>query len=634
MSRRSQMSIAMLPIEDMAEYFEKIIGFKKKDDAAEDTKKVAQIDADKIAIAALDGKGNLVNDRNTVNNALQLGGISAENYLTKNDSTSLLTDTHIVSVNMADDIKALKDELYQMRGELVKNGVISDTTYYGGFQDPFREGKEKYLHEELTRIAQADGRVTLSDITVSDSSEFATGEYIVVKSNNSKQLTKITDKQGDRLFISPAINGPLDEFTGIYKSLGSYNDGMYVFGEKTGTLISPEIKQMILKDGKVRKKVRELSVPNTGFATTMSIPRSMGGVIKKIEVALAASGNPGAIKASVYKIATEGFELLGSTDSLTSSNATIALNDLSLTFNEQIILEAGSDYILLLHTTWADENNKWYVGGFDEPCLDGIHKDCYDYIDEAFTLSEDISDMYLAITVSEVLEDQIEYFQKGLYSCNISLPTNTKVTRVRVELKVNREGRFKVVDNPSTLVPSENANLELVNIDNKSYGSAGIFQTDGLIAIGNQIAKVGNNRVNNTSFTLKEAAYAPGGSDVYRIGYKVISKAKMNKINYDTPNNPIITEYSTVIELPLVAVIHGKENGKEDISSDRLIFETELMIDEDNGYKLLDFNEIEAQVIWTTEGVNSQELQTHKELAGKILDITISTDRAYSKRNQ
>ena len=97
MSRRSQMSIAMLPIEDMAEYFEKIIGFKKKDDAAEDTKKVAQIDADKIAIAALDGKGNLVNDRNTVNNALQLGGISAENYLTKNDSTSLLTDTHIVS---------------------------------------------------------------------------------------------------------------------------------------------------------------------------------------------------------------------------------------------------------------------------------------------------------------------------------------------------------------------------------------------------------------------------------------------------------------------------------------------------------------------------------------------------------
>ena len=346
-------------------------------------------------------------------------------------------------MNMADDIKALKDELYQMRGELVKNGVISDTTYYGGFQDPFREGKEKYLHEELTRIAQADGRVTLSDITVSDSSEFATGEYIVVKSNNSKQLTKITDKQGDRLFISPAINGPLDEFTGIYKSLGSYNDGMYVFGEKTGTLISPEIKQMILKDGKVRKKVRELSVPNTGFATTMSIPRSMGGVIKKIEVALAASGNPGAIKASVYKIATERFELLGSTDSLTSSNATIALNDLSLTFNEQIILEAGSDYILLLHTTWADENNKWYVGGFDEPCLDGIHKDCYDYIDEAFTLSEDISDMYLAITVSEVLEDQIEYFQKGLYSCNISLPTNTKVTRVRVELKVNREGRFK-----------------------------------------------------------------------------------------------------------------------------------------------------------------------------------------------
>ncbi|MGL5507071.1 MAG: hypothetical protein ACRDB0_04130, partial [Paraclostridium sp.] len=535
-----------------------------------------------------------------------------------------------------DDMKSLRDELYQMRGELVKNGVISDTTYYGGFQDPFRESSIKYVNQEITRLAQLDGRVSLSDITVLDSTEFSVGEYIVVKSANNKQLTKITDKQGDRLFVTPALNGPLDEFTGIYKSLGSYNNGMYVFGERTGTLVSPETKQMILKDGKVRKKVRELTVPNSGFATTMSIPRSMGGVLKKIEVALAVAGNPGSIKASIYQQTSNGlgFELLGSSDSLNSSHATLSLNDLTLKFNEELILETGKDYVLLLHTTWGDENNKWYIGGFDEPCLDGVHKDCYDYLEESFILSEDISDMYLGISVSEVLKDQVEYFQKGLYSCDIPLPSNTKVTRARVELKVNREGRFKVVDNPSTLVPSPNANLELVNIDNKSYGSAGIFQTEGLIAIGNQIATVGTNRVNNTSFTLKEAQYAPGGADVYRIGYKVLVKANFKAINVKNPSNPIETKYSTIKELPLVAIISGKENGKLDISSDRLIFETELLIDEDNGYKLIDFNDLEVQVVWETNGVNSQELQTHKELSGKILDITVSTDRAYSTRKQ
>lgn len=632
MARRSNMSLAMFPIEDMTEYLDKVVGFKKKEDAAEDTKKVAQVDANKIAIAATNEKGELVNDRNTVENSLKLGGIEAKDYLTKEDSSTLLTDTHEVSINMADEIKALRDELYQMRGELVKNGVVGDTSYYGGYQDPFREGNEKYLHQEITRLAQADGRVTLGDITVLDSTEFEVGEYIVVKSSDKKQLTKITDKQGDRLFVSPALNGALDEFTGVYKSLGSYNDGMYVFGEKTGALISPEIKQMILKDGKVRKKVRELTRSEAGFATTMSIPRSMGGMLKKIEVALAASGNPGSIKASIYEMIDDSLTLIGNSDSLTNANATMTLRDLNLVFNEQIVLEAGKDYVLLLHTTWADDNNKWYIGGFDEVCVDGVHKDCYDFFEGTFTLSEDISDMYLALSVSEILEDQIEYFQRGLYSCNIPLPTNTKITRARVELKVNREGRFKVVDNPSTLVPSENANLELINIDNKSYGSAGIFQTEGTIAIGNQIATVGTNRVNNTSFTLKNPAYAPGGSDVYRIGYKVVVKARMNEINYSTPNNPIKELYSKVLELPLVAVIPGKESGREDISSDRLIFEAELLINEDNGYKLMDFNDLEAQVFWSTDGVNSQELQTHKELAGKILDITVSTDRAYSTK--
>ena len=396
---RQFVPISILPMEDIVNYLQIIGGFRKKDDIANDTKKVARIDSEKIAIAAMDEHGELIDDRNTVMNAIRLNGIPAENYLTKADSSDLMADTHKVSTIVSDEISSIRDELYQIRNELTKSGYLKGSSVYNGFYDSFRNGETKYISKEITKVAQADSRPIITDLTVLDSTQLLVGEYIAVKSGEKTFVCQIKDKQDKRLTIDPKISGPLDEFTSIYKTLGTYNSGEFVFGKETKSIVSSNERTAILKDGKVRKTITELNDRMNGFATTIMVPISMPGMLKKISVSLAATGNPGAIKASVFEVDNTKDEenriLLGESDTRLSSEATIALRDLTFNFPTEIPVKSGKDYIVLLSTTFCDAENKWFIGGYDEPCQDTVHKDCYNYIDGNFTVANEIADMIL-----------------------------------------------------------------------------------------------------------------------------------------------------------------------------------------------------------------------------------------------
>ena len=127
MSSTNYISPAMLPLESIAEYMDKVEGFSKKKDAAEDTKAVGKISSEFIAVAATNKEGELVKDRETVQNALQLGGIDAQDYVTTEGANALLSDTYQVSVNSGNETKSLRDELYQLKAELAKAGSVSYT---------------------------------------------------------------------------------------------------------------------------------------------------------------------------------------------------------------------------------------------------------------------------------------------------------------------------------------------------------------------------------------------------------------------------------------------------------------------------------------------------------------------------
>ena len=245
----------------------------------------------------------------------------------------------------------------------------------------------------------------------------------------------------------------------------------------------------------------------------------------------------------------------------------------------------------------------------------------YSFSDGVGLQAED-GDLYLVVVTSEILLDSMQYNKEGLYSTEFKLSDLTQATRVRVELKINREGRFRVIDNPNTLVPNANRLLNTYNEDNKSY-STNLFNAGDLIAIGNQIATVGTSRAANTSFSLASETYAPPGEPVYRIGYKVQAKAIKKVFNSANETNPIEIQDITLVDLPLIAIIPGKESSKEDISSDRLIFEGIL---KENNNRLSSFNDIEIQIYWKNDLATTMEINNAPELAGSILDITVSTD--------
>ena len=123
---------------------------------------------------------------------------------------------------------------------------------------------------------------------------------------------------------------------------------------------------------------------------------------------------------------------------------------------------------------------------------------------------------------------------------------------------------------------------------------------------------------------MTENAYTPHGAYVYRMGYKVVVKARRKTIDLNNVTNPITYSEPKIVEVPLKAIIPGKEPDKEDFSSDRLIFEADLR---DQLGDLEAFNCFEVQIYWNSNlGANNISDNT----CGKILDLTISTDKSYA----
>lgn len=643
---KNYISPSLMPMNEIAQYMELVAKFSKKTDDANDTKHVDRVASSTIAIAATNKDGSLVEDRETVKNALQLGGVDASDYVTTEGAGALLADTYIVSSTMGDELKSLRDELYQMKSELAKAGMLKATECYNGFIDPFKVGDKKYIKDAITIVNTEMSSTSNNFIAVEDTSEFVAGEYIVINTVEP-QIVKIQDIESTRLkLVSPV--GSIPSGTEIYKTYGSYSNGAFVFGKQKELSIANKERYIILNDDAQPLLLTKKYSPYSGYASQINIPSTARGAIRKVGIQARVTGNPGGLRCYVIDptnnatdvtslhtleaIQQDG-KVIGESNLLYASEATGAFNEMFFEFNNPIILDK-SNYIFLFVQIDADANNYWELKGLrGESSMDlQTNSKLYSFSQGNGLKIED-GDLYLVVVTSEVLLNQMQFSKQGLYSSCFKLSDLTAATRVRVELKINREGRFKVVDNPTTLIPNTTKPLNTLNEDNKSY-STNLFNTGDTIVIGNQIAKVGSDRTDNTSFNLDKDTYAPAGADVYRIGYQVQVKASKVSIDKDNPSKPIKKEAITLVKLPLVAVIPGKEAGQEKISSDRLIFETELSVDQVTKYKLDSFNDIEVQVYWDNKYATIPELNNHPELAGKILDITVSTDNTYNTKTK
>lgn len=617
---KSTISLAMLPVEDIATYLEIVKGFSIKGEKAVDTDKVAGIDADLIA-RAIDAQ-----HRDTVNNALNLGGIPAGSYLTLEGSEALLNDTYKVSATLSGELKEMRDELYQLKSELAKQGYIKQNHVYDGFYDAFRSGEIRYVDDEIATVT-GDHKSTDSIVIVSNTDNIAPGEYVsFTDANKNMHAYKVNDVVGNQLKLARTLGVTIPSKSSVKKYAGAYHNGEFVFGRDSGSYTSTETTKAIVKDGKTRVVIKTLGEDSKGFATKLSYYASTYETfIREVTMSLAYSGNPGSIRASIWELEDEDNKerprctKLGESNNVYTSSCSNALTEVKFQFATPIEILAGHTYLVALYCGGADANNVWKIGGYvDEyDVASGVQwftDDTYDFNSETFKMIPGSTDAYLALSISKQVKADIVLNNTGLYSCQEDI--NGGFTRARVELKVNREGIFNVASGAG-LSTNKGTALKLSGGE-----STNPFFKGDKVVVGNMSSTLDGD-CSAKAIQMIDDMYTPMSADVYRVGYTVIAKCKKKATDV-----PVTYGEPVIVELPLVAIMTGKESDKEAISSDRLIFEAEIKKGTEKALEV--FDNIEIQVFWKS-GLQADNLNTNPQFAGRILDISVSTDKSYNK---
>lgn len=261
---------------------------------ADDTDLVAGIAAERIAVAATS------TDRTTVNNSILFDGHKWSDVMTKTEGGGLQDRTDAAITNYANDIKELRDEVYQLREELAKSGVVTGYKPYAGFYDLFREHQP--MHEaEVIATAIADSATQYS-IKVEDTvfDRFAVGDKILVKSlvTGDTALVGIQAKEKNGMTLTfdraTGFNLLKDKAT-VYKSKGNIINGTFTFGEITPERPGNKEFYSCLDDDTYRTR-RRISKKHAGFGYTFRIPDNLQkNYLAKIDFKIKKFGNPGAL---------------------------------------------------------------------------------------------------------------------------------------------------------------------------------------------------------------------------------------------------------------------------------------------------------------------------------------------------
>ena len=624
MASKSLISLANIPVEDIFTYLTIVKGVSVRAENAADTDKVCGIDSDKIAMAAVNNEGDLIEDRNTVQNALSLGGKAADQYLLKDDSTTLLGDTYAVSTTLSNEIKEIRDEVYQLKSQLAKQGYIMQSKVYDGFYDAFRDGEIRYDDTLVTQLS-SELRGSSSNAYVINADNISEGDYLGFKlTDGTMQSAQVQYKQNGALVLRNTLGVSVPAGANVYRYAGSYNNGEFIFGKNYGRITSASTEKVVVKDGKDRNAIQVLGEDTKGFATKLSSYYcTYGSIIRKVEFSLAVKGNPGSIKASIWKVnfnsfsETVDYECLGSSDSVYPSSCSGTLSNVVFNFAQPIRISEGATYLIALYCGGADAENTWKIGGYTDDTYESLTNmwytdDTYYFDGERFPyVIPGATDAYLALHISQEMTVNIQYEDNGVYACKEEIQCG--FTRVRVELRVNREGIYQTTNNGLSVVGGNKITIA-------GDKAANPFSKGDFVVIGNSFSKISKDS-SVTGIFCEDSMYTPEGADVYRVGYKVQVKCKKK-----TSEIPLIYGDETIVELPLVAVIPGKEPGKEDSSSDRLIFEAEIKNNEEERLEM--YHQLELQIAWDSPITTINE---NPQFAGKILDLSVSTDKSFKK---
>jgi FAD synthase len=115
--------------------------------------------------------------------------------------------------------------------------------------------------------------------------------------------------------------------------------------------------------------------------------------------------------------------------------------------DNEILLEKGQMYLLVVKANGTSTGNVWRVGGFTEVCNNNVHQDTYIYnTDGSLTpqtadmLSNQVLDMFIGLGISQVREHNLSYSKQGIYTGSFEIE-NDAASRVRISFNPDRNGK-------------------------------------------------------------------------------------------------------------------------------------------------------------------------------------------------
>ena len=523
-------SLSMLPVEDLsAELKSNKPGrkFMTKEDKATDVESVAGIAAENIAVAVSP------TERTTVENAQKLNGRPAEEYLDKEEGDKILGVTDRMSAIYSNEIQGLREEVYQLKSELNRNGFVEDRIEAEGFTDTFKQFNKKY-EGYICRISKeiigTTEELYLDDLT--NARYFEVGKKFVIKRTDLDREIVVTSQglEGSgKVRFTPAVD-ILDSAstTELWKTTGEYIRDSFSFSEvKEDVANSLKERYFMQADDTNTKKVA-IKKSGAGFAAYFKIPHSASGALTRFGINATVVGNPDSLlchvinKKNMYdfknidEAKTKGYVISTSQPVQTSDamyeesdknslGKEVFFNFFDVNTNRYPILKSDADsYVFIVECMSATEHDYWnivfsyYKHGNEEH--DDLQRNNKSFLFEnivetglnedktAITEFSDINkyDLLFSLVTREVQSQDEMGKQSGVYTAKILLPHPINVSRGRIESRINREGCY--------YVDSHNQEANIFTLASETTTShtpndTRFAQGDKVI-IGNQIAEV------------------------------------------------------------------------------------------------------------------------------------------------
>lgn len=630
-------------------------------------------------------------DQLTVKNSEQLGGKNPEEYMTTADGTKILGVTDTMSVIFSDELQNLRDEFYQTKYQLSKNGYIESSISYEGFEDLFKQNNVKY---ETLICKPNTSSISLTDVLYIDDlsklRDFEAGKHFIIRKTNTTEeqfVTVLSCEISGKVKFYPSTSLLFDKDTvELHKTSGEYIRNSFSFSKViSGVDLGNKEKYHMQSDDTMTTPIK-INSSNTGYAAYFKVPdncvSNKRAALISFAVTTKAVGSPGNLLCHILKedsVFTKGAftpkftsiedakskgYLIATSQPIKAENA-VAENQLAFNFFDQSTNTypeiTNSKYLFIVEVVSADSTNYWnlrfsYFQDIENNIEDLEKYNCsFDYHkviyngsnaeEKAISIISNIDkyDMLFTLTTRDII-DQTEIGNKeGLYTAKIILPKPVDISRVRLNTRINREGCYYVQSYDNTFTK-----FILAKEDEYAHSVTDLkFDENDIVVIGNQFGKIKKSTSN--VIELYEPIYIDYRIEklftknnnsvkipVYRMNYEVSIKpylidwTKFNMAKKEFNSTPVTDE---VITMKLNSVIPSGDNSLGSRVSDRLLFEGSFGSDTKGIAKLA--NEFELQIKWKSkfefnEINNKENIQNgFNELIGRIHNLIITFDKTY-----